>query len=495
MTTWTELRTVALVGTERRALPEAPADTGGPSGVVPELPAHLSIEQRALSLAAMLGAARRASIRPGSATAPVSPAPTSEEKIAPAEAVQLLELILGGNASPGKLDDILLERWFHRCREGTMVVPHRLLVEVLEHASAREQLRDHVTPTLGDRGRWLAQQRQRWSWATGAATPSTAITRSIEELMAMPADQRSATLVAIRAHDPSRGRELVAQITADAPAATRAKTIACLEPHLDDADEDLLEAALDDRSKAVRDHAIRMLNQLPGSARARRLARRLEPLVTMSGRLRRTIEVAYPAPPTDEEARDLPSTGSGVVEQQWFDALVGGAPLDWWQGHLQLSADKIVAAKLEPADELLTAWTVAARAQRNTAWAAALHARTNDAGLLTLAGASTAERAFADAIGRKDANPVHQARALAAIDGPWSESFSRTVVRWLVDGAGTRTFTPAMAANLSAAVLPDLEVAFARHRGADDQAAARTIRNAIHHLSFRTSIDRAFAHD
>ena len=224
MTTWGELRTVALVGTERRALP-MPKD-GSPLAA---LPADLSAELAALHAASLLGVARRAGGPIRHTAAPSSPpsrpssSPSSNaiaEPFAPTEATQLLELMLTGNTGPGTMSDALLEQWYACCVARGLVVPHRLLVPVLENATTTSKLRDAARGVIGERGRWLAGQRDKWNWAAAPLATDAAgeladdAPRAIDfdELLQLPSDQRDATLVAARAADPATGRRLIADV-------------------------------------------------------------------------------------------------------------------------------------------------------------------------------------------------------------------------------------------------------------------------------------------
>ena len=91
--TWTELRSSALVGTERRALRhDALAE-------VVELPSDADTEGRSLVAAALFGAARRTGTTPRPTDlAPLpEPVPSEPGRWAPPAATQLLELLLGNN--------------------------------------------------------------------------------------------------------------------------------------------------------------------------------------------------------------------------------------------------------------------------------------------------------------------------------------------------------------------------------------------------------------
>ncbi len=513
MTSWLELRTVALVGTDRRALPE-PAD----GSLLERFVTEVGPEHAALQAAALLGTARRASapIAHTEARHPEAqlsgPVDIDLASTAPVEAEQLLELMLAGNAGPGSMSDDLLEQWYVRAAERGVVVPHRLLVTVLDGASTTSRLRSFVRPVLGSRGRWLARQRDKWSWAAVPETASSAhpaaITVDVDELLLMSGDQQTVTLNAARDADASAGRLLIAEACEQLDATSRARVLGCLAEGLSDDDEELLQMALDDRSKGVRALAIMLLNRLPGSARAARLARQLESMVAKSGRLRSTITVTYPDPPADEQLRDLPPQGSSsqsnaVVEQQWFDAIIAGAPLSWWETTLDMTPAKIVRTKSNFTDELLAAWSAAAISQNNQAWLEALFDYTQKPELLTSITRTTAAAAafIASTQGKADLTTLRrQANLLAKVPGPWLPDFSRAVVDWArrgYDGVGSQAIMNQIQAVTAERLHPSSQTTLTDWletvRTEEHQALQRILRNLIQQLSFRTSIDKAFS--
>ena len=63
----------------------------------------------------------------------------------------------------------------------------------------------------------------------------------------------------------------------------------------------------------MREEACRLLDRLPGSARAARMADRLRPLLTTHGTLRKHLEVGLPDDPDDAAVRDgLGDPGPGA---------------------------------------------------------------------------------------------------------------------------------------------------------------------------------------
>lgn len=504
MTTWTELRTVALVGTERRVLsPSDSASTIGP------LPTQLSAEEQALVAAALLGIGRAAGgpqrrskpIRDGTPeSSERSPVVEQTERFAPQRAVQLLELILTGNAGPSIIADSLLAQWLRRCAALDLVVPHRLLVTMLDRATTPAVLRDEVRAVVGHRGHWLAARRDKWAWAVAppSAVDDAHPAVDLDDLLELRANDRDELLGRIRAADPTQGRRLIAEACEQLDATSRARVLACLETGLGADDEDLLEAALDDRSKQVRAVAIGLLNGLTSSDHARRMTGRLEPLVSTTVRLRRALHVDYPAAPEDEQLRDLPPDGHGVIEQQWFDALVAGTPLRWWEQTLEKEPAQIVRMKSNLTDELHAAWSAAALAQHDRTWLEALFDLTRDPALLAGLGDDAAATAFLAGIA-DDASQQKQMAMLLEAPGPWTPAFSREALDWIRrtgDGKGAQArmnqLQLALAERLDGSTQADLTDWLDRARGEEHKPLQRTLRTIIQQLSMRANIDAAF---
>jgi len=463
-------------------------------------------EQAALTAAALLSIGRRAGATVDHHDGELpDPESTPSEVEAPAEAIQLLELLLTGNAGPGSMSIDLVDRWFQRCSEAGVVIPHRLLVTVLDNTTVRS--RPLVAPVLGHRGVWLARQRNAWSWVEqerlakptiNADTTHGADPPPLDAFLEMHSTERAAAAIHLRLADAGQGRQLIADGCQQLDANSRARLLECLAHNLGPDDEDLLEAALDDRSKNVRAVALELLEQLPGSARSARLAQSLEPLVSRSGLARMKLQVQFPDAPTDDQLRDVSPAATGVIEQQWFDALVAGAPLDWWEQHLDATPAKIVAAKLTPEPELISAWTRAAQQQKNVEWATALFERTHNPALSTLIGDDASAAAFLNGIATSRA--IHQQVSLLAnVAGPWDKDFSAAVLDWgrnANNGKGAQgrmNQIQSIVADRMDPAMQDLLTNWLEEIRGDELAPLqRVLRNLIQQLSFRISIDKAF---
>ncbi len=491
--TWTELRSSALVGTERRTLPPDAL-----AGVV-QLPPDDEAERRSLVAAALFGAARRAGATPGQTAVEPSPGPAGSEpeRWAPPAATQLLELLLGNNLGRPAEVAPLLQHWFTECARRGRIVPDVLLVRVLTHGTTGPERRAPIRDCLGERGRWLAGRRSTWDWAGGAAD-TTDVDLTPATLLGLGRVERIDALRSLRSSDPERARLLFEDVMDQLDPSTRADLLACLEVGLGPDDEALLESALDSRAKGVRAAALHLLEWLPTSARAARLRAVLTPLVSTGGRLRRSLTVERPELPSGDLARDLPAPAGGLTaETQWMRALVAGVGLQWWERTLDESPAQIVARRLDPADDLLAGWSRAAVAAGDVDWARALLPQSsNTPGLWRLAGDDAAVRRLAVERFASSENPVARMQLLHALPAPWPEELARS----LLDVARRSKITDQLVANIEAAaaslpdeVLPELDSWLQRVDRDKDPLLHRSLRSLVQYLSAHSSITEAFA--
>lgn len=272
---------------------------------------------------------RRAGVEPESGRVPLAAAPAETDTPLPAAAGARLARILGGGApGGGHHEQELLAQWLTAAAARGGVVPPVILPDLLEAGRRNTSVRADLARVAGRRGAWLAARRADWRWLLNEA--ATALT--CEWTMATTSE-RLGHLTALRATDPGRARELLESTWAEESSENRARFLATFGPGLSAADEPLLERALDDRRKEVREAALDLLRQLPGAALGRRMAARAHAAVRRGESGRLTVE-----PPTELD-RDLRRDGVGATPVRgvgvgaWLlEEVLAGTPLDTWTG-------------------------------------------------------------------------------------------------------------------------------------------------------------------
>jgi hypothetical protein len=490
---WDDLVSVALVGTERKPVPDGVA-----AGVAVALGADLPIgapELTVLRAAGVLAAHRRAGFTVAHGGAAPEPAPPDARPLASTTAVQLLELLLGGQVSVPGGTGFLVAEWLERAGATGRRPPERLLPPLLAMAtsSTDRSLRAAVVAAGGPRLRWLAARNEPWGWAAGVGAGAADAGSPVDaEAVWTTGDRqdRLAVLASLRATDPDEARRLVALTWSGEDAKDRAAIVELLAVGLGPADEPFLEAALDDRSKVVRPAAAELLHRLPGSALAARMAARVAPLVTVGGRLRKKLEVALP------DDLDAAARRDGVVDAGappglgpkawWLLQIVAATPLDRWEHQLDLEPAAIARLAAEHREVGLGLALAAAR-QRDARWASALVAHVPDRGLLPVLPPAEVSHALGRILAAE--KDLGVATALALVPGPWSAATSAVALDRLRAATSTgplQQATPTLADRLHPGAAAAIERWVADLKDADQ--ARSHVRALAHALSIRQTI-------
>jgi len=370
---WDELVAAALIGTDRRPV-EAEAPPGSPAALAATLNGRAA-EDRLLVAAAAWTVARRAGARAGAATT-VEPVAEDPRPVCSAAAASRLELLLEVRE--------LVEEWLELAARAGVRPPPELAPALLDAGEARPERQAAVLHAVGPLGPWLGAREPRWAYALPAddsvwktGTP----------------DQRQALLRRRRRETPDVARDLLASTWDEETWEDREAFLGELELGLSDADEPLLEAALGDRRKPVRDVAAELLSRLPRSAFAARAAASARALLRVEDG---EIVVTLP----DSEGRGRRS--------ERLTAMIAAAPLSTWD---------VAMVTMPVRDDLRRAvhagWIEAAINQRDEAWGRAL-------GLLELLPHAEAEARAAAAD-----DPV---RAAEPLRWTWGPRLSNAVV-------------------------------------------------------------------
>jgi hypothetical protein len=281
-----------------------------------------------------------------------------------------------------------------------------------------------VSLVVGERGGWLAAQNPAWAWLLRGAT-SRAAPPEVEqhEWALLGTTERVSQLRRVRRVDPDAGRELLLSGWSGETAQDRRSLLEALAENLGPHDEDLLEAALDDRAASVRELATRLLDGLPGSRRAARMADRLRPLLSESGLLRRHLDVRLPDDPDAAGRRDgleRPPPGRSA-RGWWLERIVAGAPFDVWGA----SADTVVPRLAQ--EDAVAGLRRAASVRRTPDWARALLDHGGlDPQLLTVLPPEEQEARVVDALGTMAPSSVPA--VLDTLPAQWSPRLSGAVV-------------------------------------------------------------------
>jgi len=464
--TWDDLLSTALVGTSRRTFDLGRLAIPGAGRIEED-----SAEAIVLAAAALAAGYRRAGWTPptwrGTLTPPAEP--DDRPECTPA-ATQLLELLLNRGIRVEGGTERLAVHWLTTARDAGRRPPYRLVVDLLRFGTANQATRALVRDVIGPRGAWLAQHNPSWRWAATVAPEDV-----VERFATGTRAERLALLTDLRTTEPDFARTLIEDTWADEQAATRASFLDTLHTGLSSRDEDLLEQALDDRSATVRAAAAALLDRLPDSARAHRMAARAMKL------RKQTFEL--PDEP-DQAARrdgvtDHREPGHGRAAS-WLIQILAGTPLSTWDTEDIDTVER----------EVLIGWTKAALRQRNQEWLTAL-ARHQPSPELIAALTPEAATAILDTQKKLDAR---FGGLLAAAPGPWPAQFSVDIINRLRARKADNVLqlaAAALAEHLHPAALAAVE-AWLLTADPDRKATRRILRGIAHALTIRATILQEF---
>lgn len=465
MTNWDNLLSTALVGTSRRTFTLGDLAVEGADSIEAD-----SAEAAVLAAAALAAGYRRAGWTPptwrGASTPPAGP--DNRPECTPA-ATQLLELLLNRGIRVEGGPELLAVHWLKAARDAGHRPPYRLAVDLLRFGTANTATRALVKDVIGARGTWLAQHNPSWRWA--ATVPPQDV---VERFATGTRADRLSLLTDLRATEPDFARTLIEDTWHDEQASTRASFLDALHTGLSTSDEAFLENALDDRAATVRAAAAALLDRLPDSARAQRMAERA----------RKFLEKNELPDEPDEQARrdgvtDHREPGYGRAAS-WLIQILAATPLSTWD-----------TAQIEKADrEIIIGWTKAALRQRNQEWLTALARHQPSPELL----AALEPEAATDILAQQKKLDARFGGLLAAAPGPWPAEFSADIVNRLRAGKADNVLqlaAPALAEHLHPRALAAVE-GWLLTLDTERKATRRILRGMAHALTIRATILQEF---
>ncbi len=333
-------------------------------------------EQTVLRSAATTLLWRLAGERSGAATAPAETvAPAAPRQLIPETAARRLARLV--TEGPRELTD----EWFAlAARSGRVLAPH--WVPTVFEAIAPDA-RNAYAAVFGARLVWLAAHDPRWRVEGAGRTPTD------EDWAVGTLPERTALLQRMRQTDPARARSWLEGTWATEPPESREHLIAILRTNLSSEDEPFLEAALDDKRKAVRQCAADLLLRLPQSMCTRRALGRLESMFVLEPRgtgllgrfASRKLRIELPTALDKSALRDgieaKPPAARKIGERAWWlMQMIATVPPAGWSERFSCTASELIAAAdaTDYPDELYGAFTAACVRRPDHPWVQALSA-------------------------------------------------------------------------------------------------------------------------
>ena len=369
---WAPLLPLAMIGTDRQAsaLPVWPGEIG--QLVVQVVSNGDSAAAGVLRAAAVLATCGLAGAQ-GSAWAEPLPAGASRDALPALPGGSVLASVSWAlHEGPARLQHevcTVLDRTGWQ-------LPPVLLPQALELGRRSLALRPLLAPVIGERGLWLAAQRDDWRYAAGVGMDAVEEARWTDGSF----EQRREFLRRERAANPPAAHERLALSLDELPAKERADFLAVLAEGLGPDDEPLLDRLRADRSREVRLAACALLLRLPQAAHPRRAAARTESLLKQERvLLRKRWLIDAPADVGSDWKADnvdpaRPKHESLGERAWWLYQLVRQVPLNWWTQHTGMTPAELLrwADDTDWAEALLRGWRDVLLAAPEAAWCEAL---------------------------------------------------------------------------------------------------------------------------
>jgi hypothetical protein len=326
---WEEIINTALLGTDKRAVAAAQLPEGLAGAAERIAVGAVDKEEQFLQLAAVAVNYRQSGVVPLQQEGVGLPtAPEEELPYCSGRAVQVLKEILEEGY------DGLVEYWLKFCVRTRRVVVPDLLPVLLNKAVNHVWMQELMAEAGGKRGEWIRAFNPSWQfgglsdddlWQTGTAA------------------QRTACLRRWRVADPAKARMLMEQTWAQENANGKVELLRQLNGTVVAEDAAWLEGLLSEKSQKVKEEALGLLSQLPGSSV-----------------VEKNWEIVRAAVYLKKERALL-----GMVSKTSFvfdlkdPALLAGVPPVYWESHL--SADPVtILGYFQKEDKKLLAFLAAA---------------------------------------------------------------------------------------------------------------------------------------
>ena len=303
--------------------------------------------------------------------APAVPQPAPKENLSAcsSQVTTLLESLLRREH-----DDVLPEA-LERLKQLGQRLPYELLPAALTYGSQSKEIRPALIAALGERGRWLSRFNPAWSWVaqfladTVETLPAEAETIWQEGTIG----QRCEILRRLRAVDPAKARDWLADVWKQEKAEARNKFLETFEVGLSSEDEAFLEKALDDRSEGVRTTASQFLARIPTSALVERMLARADAMLVYSNG---TFTVKAPKDIDKMWLRDgITTEPKGAEGKGWYlMQVISLVPPTHWEERFSATPAQLITAAQQHKrkNELLLSWSYATMLHQGTQWAVPL---------------------------------------------------------------------------------------------------------------------------
>ncbi len=254
---WDNIVNRAMIGTDKKqpGIAELPADLAEPATLIHNNEGT-DKEQKFLQLAAVAFNFRQAGITALQKEVDILPAPDELKEYCNTAASQALEDILSEESIP------LLKFWLQHCDGKQQIAMPGTLPSLLGIGTQHKNLQVLIASCCGKRGEWLSGFNEAWNFSS---------TQTGEDLWQTGTpEQRKIIFKETRKTDPARARARLQQTWPQEDANTKTGFLELMPENIGEEDIPFLDSLSTEKSKKVKEEAIKLLKQIPGSAIVKR---------------------------------------------------------------------------------------------------------------------------------------------------------------------------------------------------------------------------------
>jgi hypothetical protein len=331
---WDHIVHTALLGTDKRAI-----NAGTLPSAVAEATALIQQnnssdkEEQFLQTAALAFNYRQCGVMPLQKEGiSITKAAAEEKQYGSALAMQTIKDILDAESNS------LLQFWLQQCVAKERIVVPELVPVLLNAGIQQKKLQNLIVACCGKRGEWLSRFNTDWNFSTAGSNEELWQTGTLE--------QRKGVLQQLRQENAAEARTWLQQAWPQEDANTKTELLQLLATNIGEEDIVFLESLLAEKSKKVKDEAIKLLQKIPGSAIIQQYWQIVKQSVVVSGNAS-SKDLQINLVEVDESIFKTgiqKLSGDKNITDEIFILyqLVAFIPPYWWQEHFQLGPRSII---------------------------------------------------------------------------------------------------------------------------------------------------------
>lgn len=363
MEIWDQIINTAMLGTDKRTLGASTLPTDLADAAVLIQNNTTDKEEQFLQKASLVFNYRQCGVQPlQKEEVTIVKADAEEKQYCSLVGMQTLKDILDSESNS------LLQFWLQLCKSKERIINPELVPLLLHIGTQQKKLQNLIVACCGKRGEWLTRFNPEWNFSTATTDEELWQTGSQE--------QRKMVLEHIRQVDPVMARNWVMQTWSQEDASTKIEFLLILGINIGSADIEFLESLSKEKSKKLKEIALWLLKQIPGSPIVQQYQRVLQQVVTINPK-KSALAIQLPADVDENIFKtgiDKLSNKKEYTDDEFIVLqLMQSVPPSFWETHLQSAPDAIIRSwqKDDTGKKLIPALVQAVVVYKDLRWATA----------------------------------------------------------------------------------------------------------------------------